>query len=95
LGNLYLISAILLIPIVQVTIKHDHLFDLFLELDHCLHPHVVVAEEVRSLHIVHDLVRTLEGDHLQALELVELLVTAPLHDALDVLLHGEVEVVGV
>jgi hypothetical protein len=50
---------------------------------------------VCSLRIVHDLVRTLEGDHLHSLELVELLVAAPLHDALDVLLHGEVEVIGV
>ena len=77
MGDLNVIGSVLLIPEVQVTIHQNHLFDLVLELDHCLHPHVVVANEVRSLRIVHDLVRTLEGDHLHALELVELLVPTP------------------
>lgn len=95
MGNLNLIGAVLLVPVVQVTIQHDHLFDLVPELDHSLHPHVVVADKICTLRIVHHLMRPLERDHLHALDLVELLVPAPEHEALHVQLDGQVEVVGV
>lgn len=95
LGDLDLIYVVLLVPVVQVTIEHEHLFDLAAELYDRLHAHVVVADKMCPFRVVYDLVRPLERDHFHALKLVELFVPAPEHDALDVLLHRQVQIVRV